>query len=112
MPHPITNPVPDERPKRKGWAPGPYICVCLVCRQQFIGDKRAIDCAPCAYAGWKPTHQHRKGGLYQILHGHAVIEMTMTPAVVYESQDGTIWVRPQLQFHDGRFTEIKQEGGS
>lgn len=39
----------DARPARYGWAPGSYICRCHDCKEQFIGDKRAILCAPCAY---------------------------------------------------------------
>lgn len=39
----------DTRPKRFGWAPGSYYCKCQ-CGADFIGDKRAIMCADCAYA--------------------------------------------------------------
>lgn len=39
----------DQRPARYGWAPGAYICRCFDCKEQFIGDKKAILCAPCAY---------------------------------------------------------------
>jgi hypothetical protein len=48
----MTDPLPtteDKRPQRYGWAPGSYICRCHDCKEQFIGDKRAILCAPCAY---------------------------------------------------------------
>lgn len=30
------------------YAPGNYHCLCSECRQEFIGDKRAIQCLPCA----------------------------------------------------------------
>jgi hypothetical protein len=47
----------DDRPQRYGWAPGEYIhgrCVGQLCREledsSFIGAKRAIICADCAYA--------------------------------------------------------------
>lgn len=30
------------------WAPGSYICICGGCGVQFIGDKRALRCLPCA----------------------------------------------------------------
>lgn len=46
----------DERPQRYGWAPGEYLCQCNGegCKAKedktFIGDKRAIICADCAYA--------------------------------------------------------------
>ncbi|WP_316200870.1 MULTISPECIES: hypothetical protein [unclassified Bradyrhizobium] len=39
----------DKRPKLHGWAPGDYISRCFSCDEQFIGDKRAIHCADCAY---------------------------------------------------------------
>lgn len=40
----------DDRPQMLGWAPGGYMCLCRVCEEHFIGDKRAIQCADCAYA--------------------------------------------------------------
>jgi hypothetical protein len=39
----------DDRPKRGAWAPGEYICLCAVCGDAFIGDKRAMVCADCSY---------------------------------------------------------------
>jgi len=39
----------DPRPKKAGWAPGNYTCKCCVCNAAFIGDKRAVTCADCAY---------------------------------------------------------------
>lgn len=40
----------DSRPQHLGWAPGGYMCLCRRCEEHFIGDKRAIQCADCAYA--------------------------------------------------------------
>lgn len=40
---------PDARPVYAGWAPGNYERVCADCRWTFVGDKRAIRCAACAY---------------------------------------------------------------
>jgi len=40
----------DARPPHKGWAPGGYMCFCRGCEEHFIGDKRAYQCADCAYA--------------------------------------------------------------
>jgi hypothetical protein len=31
-----------------GYAPGSYFCKCHECKEQFDGDKRAIQCLPCA----------------------------------------------------------------
>jgi hypothetical protein len=39
----------DKRPQRGGWAPGDYICQCHDCLDHFGGDKRATQCADCAY---------------------------------------------------------------
>ena len=41
---------PDHRPKRLGWAPGDYFCMCAQCGAHYLGDKRSWTCAPCAYA--------------------------------------------------------------
>ena len=30
------------------YAPGNYHCICSECSQQFVGDKRAIQCLTCA----------------------------------------------------------------
>jgi hypothetical protein len=40
----------DARPRRYGWAPGKYMNTCVDCKCTFIGDKRALECADCAYA--------------------------------------------------------------
>lgn len=31
-----------------GFAPGNYQCKCCTCGSEFIGDKRAVQCEPCA----------------------------------------------------------------
>ena len=31
-----------------GYAPGNYMCNCVICKSTFQGDKRAIQCEPCA----------------------------------------------------------------
>lgn len=31
-----------------GFAPGFYSCKCVDCKKQFMGDKRAVQCEPCA----------------------------------------------------------------
>lgn len=103
----MLNPKEDERPKRRAWAPGGYLGRCVDCGDQFSGDKRALTCADCAYLNWNPTHRHGKtGGLYRLTDQRVVIEATNTPAVVYEAQDGTLWVRPSSEFYDGRFAAI------
>lgn len=43
-------PKQDERPPRGWWAGGEYMNICRKCGEHFIGDKRAGNCADCAYA--------------------------------------------------------------
>lgn len=31
-----------------GYAPGNYTCKCVTCEETFQGDKRAVQCEPCA----------------------------------------------------------------
>lgn len=31
-----------------GYAPGNYMCECVICNQAFVGDKRAVHCLECA----------------------------------------------------------------
>ena len=43
-------PEKDGRPKKDGWTSGWYLIFkCTDCKKPFMGDKRAITCAPCAY---------------------------------------------------------------
>jgi hypothetical protein len=43
----------DDRPQKDWWAPGNYFCRCTKCNNNFLGDKRAGTCAPCAYGDKK-----------------------------------------------------------
>ena len=43
------RPKEDSRPQKGGWAPGGYLNDCQKCAARFIGDKRAVFCADCAY---------------------------------------------------------------
>jgi len=100
----------DSRPKRYFWAPGNYLCMCCLCDDKFIGDKRASTCADCAYDDWVPTHRHVKtGGLYMVTYPTAVLEKDLSSVTVYQGQDGTVWVRPTVEFYDGRFIELREE---
>jgi hypothetical protein len=42
-------PKTDRRPPIGMWACGEYICQCVDCGAFFLGDKRAGNCADCAY---------------------------------------------------------------
>ena len=41
----------DKRPfiQGKGWGPGNYTCNCCKCGANYLGEKRSIECADCAY---------------------------------------------------------------
>lgn len=43
-------PTRDDRPKKDGLCTGDYINIsCSDCKKPFMGDKRSLTCAPCAY---------------------------------------------------------------
>jgi len=57
----------------------------------------------------QPTHRHRKGGLYRML-ARGYIEETLAPCVIYQDfREGYVWVRPEDNFMDGRFTALVDE---
>ena len=41
-----------------GYAPGNYKCNCTTCKTQFQGDKRAVQCEPCAVKMVEEQKQH------------------------------------------------------
>lgn len=43
-----TGPKQETKYPIGGFAPGNYMCNCVTCKTQFIGDKRAVQCEPCA----------------------------------------------------------------
>lgn len=44
----ITIPKEEYKYPIDGYAPGYYMCTCSTCKKQFQGDKRAVQCEPCA----------------------------------------------------------------
>lgn len=57
--------------------------------------------------GWRYRHK-KTGGTYKVLLADNVrCEWDLTPAIVYQSEhDGSIWIRPYSEFHDGRFEPL------
>ena len=47
----------DHRPPKGWWADGHYMNRCFQCGENFAGDKRAGQCADCAYAGEKAPNE-------------------------------------------------------
>jgi len=57
----------------------------------------------------QPTHRHTKGGLYCMI-ARGYIEETLEPCIVYRDfREGYVWVRPEDNFMDGRFTALVDE---
>jgi hypothetical protein len=56
----------DLREAKGLWAPGDYLCQCTKCHEPFIGDKRAIGCADCAYGTTSLLHEVKHGGMKMI----------------------------------------------
>jgi hypothetical protein len=54
---------------------------------------------------WRPTHRHRKGGLYELI-GYGRHTETDEAVAIYRSADGIWWVRPAEMFDDGRFEPV------
>lgn len=54
--------------------------------------------------------RHNKTGRLYVITGHCMIESTATIAVRYQAlnhDESPEWVRPELEFHDGRFTPVR-----
>lgn len=60
---------------------------------------------------WGKKFRHvRSGGEYEVV-ATGFIEADLTPCTIYMSlASGTVWVRPFIEFNDGRFECIDHEG--
>lgn len=66
---------------------------------------KIMSAAAGIYPGMEVKHL-KTGGMYVVV-CEAVIEATMTKAVVYRSiKDDCVWVRPASEFCDGRFVGV------
>lgn len=87
----------DSRPLQR--------CYMANCDHVCAGDVRALaDYKASKGTATGARYQHLKtGGLYEVL-GMARLEWNLDPVVVYRSEhDGSLWVRPEAEFYDGRF---------
>ena len=60
---------------------------------------------------WKPTHRHKKRGTTYIVIAQGYLQIKqkyidMLPVTIYQGEEGRIWVRPTVEFEDGRFELI------
>lgn len=66
---------------------------------------RILSAAAGVYGGMEVRHV--KSGDHYVVICEALIEATMTKAIVYRSvTDSVTWVRPATEFCDGRFVGI------
>ncbi|WP_143748402.1 Lar family restriction alleviation protein [Mesorhizobium carmichaelinearum] len=62
-------------------------------------------------AQWKPTHRHlKRGNPYRYI-GAAKLQSSVPlcdkdSMIVYQAEDGSLWVRPHVEFYDGRFEPL------
>jgi len=73
----------DTRPQKGAWAPGSYARRCGSCEEMFIGDKRALNCADCAY---KPDR-----AVLNAPHGIVTIDNVALPVVADDDFTTTEW---------------------
>jgi hypothetical protein len=64
--------IPQEKPKQYpigGYAPGYYSCTCVTCKTEFMGDKRAVQCEPCAIKTTQeePKQETLEDSIYQAI---------------------------------------------
>ena len=53
----------DKKYPVGGFAPGNYTCKCVSCKENFIGDKRAVQCENC---GTKEKNKYIKDIIYSL----------------------------------------------
>lgn len=73
--------------------------------QKKVGNLDVTKTFSLSSHPWVATHRHRKGGLYRVL-GQGILEADRSEAIIYQDKDGTIWIRPTLEFEDGRFERL------
>ena len=67
--HPFDEYKTDTRPfiPGRGWGPGFYTCTCCRCKEGFLGEKRANECADCAYREQQQAELQEQQELQRIL---------------------------------------------
>ena len=105
----------DQRPKLGRWAPGEYNGTCKRCNNEFIGDKRALICADCAYTYEERPHWtvcYNIAGKW-IGTGWEFFDLQEEAKVCYEKQieiGNCPVMRPYNHSHDKKFLgSIHQE---
>ena len=96
--------IPQEEPKKYpigGYAPGFYYCTCVTCKEKFQGDKRAVQCEPCAIKTInikeEPEQETLEEATERILEENYAYNDDSGDRVYYDTQvkqciiDGTKW---------------------
>jgi len=98
----------DKRPAKNGWVPGDYMALCLSCRDRFIGAKRCVTCADCAYTLSDPTPQpsvpFQVGDIVSFQRVFAGIDR----ALVEEVRDGEAFLRKSDHEWDARWMPFEE----
>lgn len=72
----------EDKPKYPigGYAPGNYSCTCCICKTEFTGDKRAVQCEPCAIkmVEDKPIEETQDKMWYEVINDPIVYDHTIT----------------------------------
>jgi hypothetical protein len=63
--------------------------------------------------GWRPTHRHvKRGSEYEVV-SEGLLQTAVSrgawddlPVTIYRGGDGRWWVRPTIEFNDGRFAAL------
>ncbi len=77
-----------------GFAPGNYQCYCVTCQKMFIGDKRAVQCEPCATKEQSPEAVSQPNGEYfkKVYCKDELPEITEEDqALYYTTDNGFAW---------------------
>lgn len=103
-----------EEPKQYpigGYAPGFYSCTCVNCKTKFQGDKRAVQCEPCAIKMIKEEIKPStmKKTLQEESDNHANYNLQMKAEWYVKNQIDQMYSKEDLKnaWEDGRNGETK-----
>lgn len=94
--------IPKEEPKYPigGYAPGYYGCTCVTCKTEFMGDKRAVQCEPCAIKMVNTKIKVNDKGGVEIKQQETTLE-DASENYVNNEPDSTLKLISKYSFKDG-----------